>query len=497
MLRPYLLLVVLQMASGFIVLPYIQIDYAHYFRLAQCQAKCTEKYGVVTTRHLLDGSTEEFLDTRNPDCEACENGCHQHRRLRGRGKGGPTSSPLHNGLRFWAESSADSGLLSYLQSAQCILMGYSGRFDTMKNPLRAAFLAKAGTTVMSSVQILCQNSIVDEEYGETVEAFLSISLLRPTGPTRYVVQWRTTNAQDVGNRDETQWITASIEPSNFIKVKGLVPGVHLPLLWSTGRRTDVRRLGETLTSSWTEVPTNVVLKAPAAPLTLKNGYNTDRGVIAHLEWPRSPQDSCYYKLQLSNSSTQSVRTYVLLPSPLDKLHYKAKAVTANFKSLPCREIHGRGSLQCPPEPVSDLSIVVRPNGTGVISWTPSADPQNILFYQIVYHALSREYGCRLRKETVNVKANVNVAEVTFPGQKCEYVVRVINYDLIGRDASVDARVLIEPAPPVRFEFELRPEYVTIAACLVFLPFGLLLLFFRRRQFPNRVSEKQQKLTEYV
>ena len=28
---------------GFTVLPYIQIDYAHYFRLAQCKAKCAEK----------------------------------------------------------------------------------------------------------------------------------------------------------------------------------------------------------------------------------------------------------------------------------------------------------------------------------------------------------------------------------------------------------------------------------------------------------------------
>ncbi|PIO65749.1 hypothetical protein TELCIR_12562 [Teladorsagia circumcincta] len=349
MLHLYFLLVLLQTASGFIVLPYIQIDYAHYFRLAQCQAKCTEK----------------------------------------------------------------------------------------------------------------------------------------------------------------------VEPDTFIKVKGLVPGVQYRFMVTAVGTNG--RLGETISSPWTEISSSATLKAPNGPLTLKNGYNSDRGVIAQLEWPRSAQDSCYYKLQLSNSSTQISRDIVLDSSSsillphldfdvdytlaiaavsADKLQ-TSKAVTTNFKSLPCRDIHGRGSLQCAPEPVSDLAVIVRPNGTGLISWTPSSDSQNILFYQIVYHALSRDHGCRLRKETVNIKANVNFAEVTFPGQQCEYVVRVINYDLIGRDASTEARVLIEPTLPVRFEFALRPEYLTIAACIVFLPFGLLLLFCHRRQCLHQVSEKQQKLTEYV
>ncbi|VDM54371.1 unnamed protein product [Angiostrongylus costaricensis] len=39
-------MVMLQYASvAFPMLPYIQIDYAHYFRLAQCQAMCTQKVG--------------------------------------------------------------------------------------------------------------------------------------------------------------------------------------------------------------------------------------------------------------------------------------------------------------------------------------------------------------------------------------------------------------------------------------------------------------------
>lgn len=38
-------LLLINSINGFIVLPYIQIDFAYYFRLAQCQAKCVYKVG--------------------------------------------------------------------------------------------------------------------------------------------------------------------------------------------------------------------------------------------------------------------------------------------------------------------------------------------------------------------------------------------------------------------------------------------------------------------
>lgn len=470
----------LPIAVAFTVLPYIQIDYAHYFHLAQCQAKCTEKYGVLKTRTLLDGSTEEFLNTHNAECEECESGCHQHRRLHGRGPRVPTSSPLHHGLRFWAESSADS--------------------------------AKIGSAVVSTVQFICQSPIVDDEFGETVEGFVGIALLRPSGPTRYIVQWKQRTTQ----YDETQWITASIEPDTFVKVQGLMPGVQYRFMVTAVGPAG--RLGETVTSSWTEISSVLAPKAPAVPLTTKNGYNSDRGVTAHVEWPRTAQDSCYYKVLLSNSSTQIARditldssTSVVLPHlefdtdyslilaavSADQLQ-SSKPVSVNFKSLPCRDVHGKGSLLCAPDPVSDLAIVVRPNGTGLISWKPSADAQNILFYQVVFYALSNEFGCQTRKETVNVRAAATQAEVNFSGRQCEYVVRLINYDLIGRDAAAEVRVLIDPSLPIRFDFALHPELVLIAACVLLLPFVCLLIRCRcRRRCPHRISEKQQKLADYV
>ena len=62
-----LFLVSVEIGNTFEALPYVHIDFAHYFRLAQCQAKCTEKYGVVATRTLLDGTERRFFNVTNDE----------------------------------------------------------------------------------------------------------------------------------------------------------------------------------------------------------------------------------------------------------------------------------------------------------------------------------------------------------------------------------------------------------------------------------------------
>ncbi|KHJ89769.1 fibronectin type III domain protein [Oesophagostomum dentatum] len=481
-----LLMAIIEAISAFTVVPYIQIDYAHYFRLAQCQAKCMQKYGVPSSRVLLDGSIEEFLDSKNSACEACESGCHQHRRYHGKAKGPkvPTKTAVDDGLKFWAESSAD--------------------------------IAKVGSTIVSSIQLLCQNPAMDEEFGESSDGLIGISLLRPSGPTRFVVQWKQ-RTQAMGYYDESQWITASVESDTLLKVKGLIPGVQYRFMVTAVGPSG--RLGETVESTWAEISSSGIPRTPGAALSIRNGYNSDRGVTAHLEWPRTPQDSCHYKLQLSNSTmtihtdvTLDTSSSILLPNLEFDTDYTvtltatsadksqaSKAVTANFKSLQCKDVHGRGSLQCIPEPVTDLSVFLLKNGTGLISWNPSADPENILFYQLVYHALSNENGCQEQKETINIKSVATSAVVDFTGYRCEYVVRLINYDLIGRDAAAETRVRIEPSRTViRLDDLLRPEILIISACFVL--FFLLCVLIRckfGRKCPHRVSEKQQKLREYA
>ncbi|KHJ97247.1 fibronectin type III domain protein [Oesophagostomum dentatum] len=184
------------------------------------------------------------------------------------------------------------------------------------------------------------------------------------------------------------------------------------------------RLGETLASPWAEIVNAAVPKTPSGPVVLRNGYNSDKGVTVHIEWPQTSEDSCYYTVQLSNSTTE-VKTEIILDSSASLLiphlefqtqytvavtatsadrSQSSKPLSANFMSLQCKDVHGQGSLQCAPEPVSNLAVVVRPNGTAAISWQPSAEQENILFYQLISNALSEENGCRTRHETVNLRA---------------------------------------------------------------------------------------------
>ncbi|KAE9419731.1 hypothetical protein Angca_001043, partial [Angiostrongylus cantonensis] len=395
----YIFVTLLQTVMTFTVLPYIQIDYAHYFRLAQCLAKCMQKYGVPSTHHLLDGSIEEFLDVRNKDAEACDSGCHQHRRVHRKGQPGLTMNSITDGQRFWAESSAKS--------------------------------ARVGSTVISSVELICQNPSPDEEFGVSAEGFVSVSLLRPSGAIRFIVQWKQ-RTQVMGFYDESQWITSSVESNTFFKVNGLIPGVQYRFMVTAVGPSG--RIGDTVSSSWTEILSNSSPKGLDTMLTVKNGYNSDRGVTAQIEWPRTALDSCYYKLQLSNSSFQVTMD-----------------ITAD----------------------SSKSILL-----------PHLEFDTL--YSVTVAAISAD---KTKTETS--------AEVTFPGRECEYVIQLINYDLIGRDASAEVRVLIEPSLLIRFNEILRPEIVLVAACVVFLSLSCALICFRcRKKCPHRVSEKQRKFAGY-
>ena len=63
----FLFIVLAPSVISFSALPYVHIDFGHFFRLAQCQAKCTEKFGVLSSRTLLDGTERRFFNTSNEE----------------------------------------------------------------------------------------------------------------------------------------------------------------------------------------------------------------------------------------------------------------------------------------------------------------------------------------------------------------------------------------------------------------------------------------------
>lgn len=63
-----------------------------------------------------------------------------------------------------------------------------------------------------------------------------------------------------------------------------------------------------------------------------------------------------------------------------------------FQSLSCAEVHGRGSLECEPEPVENLTVVFQGNSRALVFWDHAVDPVNVLIYQLTYSALDEECG---------------------------------------------------------------------------------------------------------
>lgn len=128
-------------AATFVVLPYIQIDYAHLIRVANCKAKCSEKvrvsnfqfipihrllfqYGYPKTREYLDGSIDEYFFLDTEEYQKCENGCLQFQHRRDMKRSNLTGETLQ-GAKFWLESSAHSGASIHYENWNGVLLRQS------------------------------------------------------------------------------------------------------------------------------------------------------------------------------------------------------------------------------------------------------------------------------------------------------------------------------------------------------------------------------------
>lgn len=74
-MHKFIIFLLIDYLIAFELLPYIQIDYSHYLRLAKCQSKCAQKvknlkliyiffkYAFHSTKRLMDGSFKMFQNT--------------------------------------------------------------------------------------------------------------------------------------------------------------------------------------------------------------------------------------------------------------------------------------------------------------------------------------------------------------------------------------------------------------------------------------------------
>ncbi|GMR30048.1 hypothetical protein PMAYCL1PPCAC_00243, partial [Pristionchus mayeri] len=470
-----LLLLLSTTVSSFVILPYVQIDYAYYFRLAQCQAKCTQKYGHAGKRVLNDGSSIEEWDNGSEDMQQCSLGCEQPRK-------GVRARSLPNarldGSKFWEQSAA------------------------------AALAEKSPhSSPVSRVSLLCQNVAPLDK--DSIEGLVGVELAKHVGPVRLLLQWKHRQVAHGVVIDGGPSITASIESSPIFKVEGLQPGTQYQFTVTAIGPNG--KLGEAVSSQWFEAIHTE--KTPDGAVTTRSGHSASNGVTAIISWTRAHIDSCRYKVVVKNATDTDERDVTIdTSSGLLLTHlemdsqYELSVASADitgapfprplvfpFRTLSCAQIHGKGSLQCPPEPVDELVVSVRPNGTAMITWKPSADASLVLTYEILAQPIA---PCDAPPNHIFLNAASSSAQLQLGETRpCEYVIRVTNYDLVGRDSSRETRVVM-PMPGALFAANV--DGLIAAAAATFLVLFLLLsckccMSCRSR----RAEDNKKQLVGYV
>ncbi|KAI6216902.1 hypothetical protein M3Y99_01794000 [Aphelenchoides fujianensis] len=453
-------------ATGFQVLPYVHIDYEHFYRLAQCQAQCTEKYGTVAYRRRLDGSTRAFFNVSSAQHRLCQAGCANARHSTKRAHSRSVADAFKDGQQFWLKA-AD------LPPPQGQRRAGAGATISASN-------SPSERSPIAALKLLCLRAASPPAGSEGAVGFLdgfeALATAIPhkvefIAPVRYLIQWkqRVPREKD-GQFDETKWITAAIEPDATFSVEGIQPGVHYRFMVTVIGVSG--RMGAGVSSEWIEAPVlGAGMAANAMPIIITPQFNSDDNVSAVVSFRRSVEtpsnrrslpSTCSFHLRYMNvqllprvvtASSNGNSVNIGGSSPAAPL--LAAASTGRFRTIACADVFGPDSLQCEPEPVQDLDIQIRSeNSTVWISWRPSVAFKHVLLYELRYESVANRSGeCGLNENTQFLLANTTSAELVIPAgsTQCEVEVHLTNFDTMGRTASITARFLFRaPHTPTSF-----------------------------------------------
>uniref|UniRef100_A0AC34F295 Fibronectin type-III domain-containing protein n=1 Tax=Panagrolaimus sp. ES5 TaxID=591445 RepID=A0AC34F295_9BILA len=513
-----ILLSLITAVNSFEALPYVHIDFAHYFRLAQCQAKCTEKYGIVATRQLLDGTERRYFNVTNDEFIWCDRGC-THGRIftKKQSRSAQVTAAFKDGQTFWINSATDNGT--------------------------------DGKSIIEAVEVLCINPAISDSVTGFVDSLTAkIAGIVKTdfvAPVRYIAQWKQMILLRGGISEETKWITASIEELPIMKVEQLQPGIFYQFMITAIGPNG--RIGKGIASDWLHAPSiGSTGLQPNTPLQIKSQFNSDDGISALVSWPSiiplptvSPSvaaasasastfrpssvgttspltgiklipslTSCHFQVFIENGTSFNTDTFEKDESEGFLLHnlafssdYKIKLRTfvpgdlnlfesittwpleTLYQSISCSQVHGKGSLECDPEPVENLSIHVNQEAaSAMIEWKPAVDSSKVLLYQLVYYPIASSSSptfksndrCSMEQISQYLSASTTKSTVILPTKsECKFEVKLITYDLIGREAVATKTFTF--SPPVLDEIQanlagfwifIAPAALLILLCLI-------------------------------
>uniref|UniRef100_A0A915E942 Uncharacterized protein n=1 Tax=Ditylenchus dipsaci TaxID=166011 RepID=A0A915E942_9BILA len=184
---------------GFEVLPFVHIDYGHYLRLAECQAKCSQKYGLMTDRVLLDGSFRPYCNTSAELHEICEMGCSIHLK-----SPAFTSNKLVRMVLYWKLFKMDN----LIGGVHLLLLMLNTTKNKTNNP--ATYLPLKKSLGSGKRRSLMSASRASAALFDTFEAILTADLKeefkfnKSFSQYKYIVQWRQKQAESEESKEERQ-----------------------------------------------------------------------------------------------------------------------------------------------------------------------------------------------------------------------------------------------------------------------------------------------------
>ncbi|KAL3115768.1 hypothetical protein niasHT_007773 [Heterodera trifolii] len=600
---------------AFELLPFMQIDNQFYLRLAQCQAKCAEKYGISDSIRSLDGNLRPFFNWSSPLVELCHVGCLD------------SDIPPVASQQQSPGTDQNPSSLAFRQGQLFFRQTAPG------NP----FLASA--SIASELQILrvrplCSQRLSSPEgllKSTPFSAVMAIDMAKEGGrrteqPLRFVIQWRrkvrgtqisAETEEEEQQTKESKWITASIEFDRTFHVTGIRAG-HFHQ-FSVQLVSPLGPVGPPVRSHWLNFDAIIEqfeTDGPMGRVSLQffARYNMDNGVAALVRWRRdgdgqnqseggktqkamlpsrlkrhyryfrdssqtptqfergtvtehaaegvhelrkvseframdghdAPDErsletnseiaaivfpTCRLQIEWANKSTKTVEEFELDSSDGFLLRhlafnseYSVRLLPLNsssadhsspphwlslhgtFLSMHCSQVYGSGSLECDPEPVRELKVVPSvENGTALISWERPEELGNILLYEVTVEAVPEvnpDEQCQVKPSARIVSAQSNSVLFSLPQNAiCEFLVQVVVYDLLGRDASSQQRFSFIPLgvslwsqpSPMEFLVHLDGSVLALLSVVVFVPVAAMvtLICTFSRQNTRRKAIRQK------
>ncbi|KAL7074150.1 hypothetical protein ACQ4LE_006866, partial [Meloidogyne hapla] len=219
--------------NGFEAIPFLQIDYNFYIRLAQCEAKCLEKFSSLNKRIIIASTDSQSIADKQFNQQMAigsslmlENICKQGCLDSDSPPPPPSLNNIHNQLDSQPTNAFVLGQQFFKQSSSSKTINFSSSFGIIR-PLCVQKMFSTSSSQSSTFSL-------HQEKLETFLIYEDLSEEIKKENLRFIVRWRRKalikedngeNLQNNGKDEEPQWITASIESSHRFQVSSLRPGL--------------------------------------------------------------------------------------------------------------------------------------------------------------------------------------------------------------------------------------------------------------------------------